>query len=434
MIKKLDDPKTLVRQEAYEDLLYFDERAIPKLIKALKNKNRRIRCYAAGLLGELGGEHVIQSLTPILNDKDKRTREVASESIESIKKTLKLKDQHTIKVSLQKKDMQQTESRKKDHVELVIAKGAQYAKTSGFERVDFIHNALPEISLSSVDLSTKFLGKSIRYPLLITGMTGGYSDAEKINRGLAAAAQKHSIAFGVGSQRAMIEKPELAKTYKVRDVAPDIPLLANIGGFQLKKYSFGQIDSLVQTIEADALAVHLNPLQEVIQPEGDTDFTGVLGAISATCDKLSVPVLVKETGAGISQETAIKLKEAGAKWLDVSGAGGTSWSKVEYLRYLKNAGVHGFEDWGIPTVEAIIQCRGVLPLIASGGVRSGIDGAKAIALGADLCGAAYPFIKALRAKSLEQSLGVFEKQMQICAYLTGSKTIEELKKAKMRIN
>jgi isopentenyl-diphosphate delta-isomerase len=323
----------------------------------------------------------------------------------------------------------QTESRKKDHVELVISEGAQYSQTAGFEKVEFIHNALPEISLDSVDLSVKFLGKSLKHPLLITGMTGGYSDAEAINKGLAAAAEKFGLAFGVGSQRAMIEKPALARTYRVRDVAPKIPLLSNIGAFQLKKYKFDQIDSLVQSIEADALAIHLNPLQEVIQPEGDTDFSGVLDAIGKTCSKLSVPVIVKETGAGISQDVAIKLRDAGVKYLDISGAGGTSWSKVEYLRY---GHIPGFENWGIPTVESLLQCRGVLPLIASGGIRSGVEGAKAIALGAQICGAAYPFIKAQRDKELDQFIALFLKQLKVCAYLTGSRTHDELSRAKMR--
>ncbi|VVC02579.1 Isopentenyl-diphosphate delta-isomerase [Candidatus Bilamarchaeum dharawalense] len=323
----------------------------------------------------------------------------------------------------------QTESRKKDHVNLVVDKGAQYTKTTGFERVDLIHNALPEISLFSVDLSTKFFNKKIHYPILITGMTGGYQDAEKINKSLAAAAQKYGLAFGVGSQRAMIEKPELVKTYKVRDVAPDIPLLSNIGAFQLKKYPVDQIDSLVQSIEADGLAIHLNALQEVIQPEGDVDFGGVLAAIEKVCDKLSVPVIVKETGAGINQEVAIALKKAGVKYLDIAGAGGTSWSIVEYLR---GEGVPGFEEWGIPTVECILQCRGVLPLVASGGIRTGIEGAKAIALGADMCGAAYPFIKALQADELDSFIETFQKQMKVCAYLTGSKNLSDLKKAKMR--
>lgn len=322
----------------------------------------------------------------------------------------------------------QTESRKKDHVDLVVEKGAQYSKSAGFERMDFLHCAIPEASLQSIDLSTKFLGKTLRFPILMTGMTGGYGDAEKINRSLAKAAQEHGLAFGVGSQRAMIEQPGLARTYRVRDVAPDIPLLANIGAFQLKKYKTPQIESLVQSIEADALAVHLNPLQEAIQPEGDTDFSGVLDAISRTCDALHVPIVAKETGAGISQEAAIRLKEAGVKWIDVAGAGGTSWSKVEYLR---RGSIPGFEDWGIPTFECILQCRGVLPLIASGGIRSGIEGAKAIALGADLCGAAYPFIKALAQERLEKSISTFKQQMQLCAFLSGSKTHDELKKVKL---
>ncbi|MFZ5501549.1 MAG: alpha-hydroxy-acid oxidizing protein, partial [Candidatus Micrarchaeota archaeon] len=225
--------------------------------------------------------------------------------------------------------------------------------------------------------------------------------------------------------------PDLAKTYAVRDVAPDIPLLANIGAFQLKNYDFEQIESLVSNIDADALAVHLNSLQEVIQAEGDTDFSGVLDAIRRTCDKLSVPVVVKETGAGISQEVALKLKEAGAACIDVAGAGGTSWSQVEYLR---SQGVPGFENWGIPTLDCIIQCRGVLPIIASGGIRDGIEAAKCIALGADIAGAAFPFIKALKEDALEDYIVLIGKQMKICAYLTGSSTIAELKKAKLLIS
>lgn len=322
----------------------------------------------------------------------------------------------------------QTESRKKDHVELVVKKGAQYVKDTGFERIDFLHNALPEISLSSVDLSTNFLGKKLRHPILITGMTGGYADAQRINRALATGAQKHGLAFGLGSQRAMIEKPELAKTYQVRDIAPDVPILANIGAFQLKKSTNQQIESLVSAVDADALAIHLNPLQEAIQPEGDTDFTGVLDAIARTCANLSVPVIVKETGAGISQDVAIKLKGAGVKWIDVAGAGGTSWSRVEYLR---SGRVPGFGEWGIPTAECVIQCRGVLPIIASGGIRTGIDGAKAIALGADMCGAAYPFLKSLAQDNLDKSLSIFSGQMDLCAFLSGSKNIDELKKAKL---
>ncbi len=321
----------------------------------------------------------------------------------------------------------QTESRKKAHIDLVLEKGAQYEKKTGFGRIDLVHNALPEISLADVDLSTEFLGKKVRYPILIEAMTGGYPDAKGINKGLAKAAQEHGLAFGLGSQRAMIEDPGLKETFEVRDVAPDVPLLANIGAYQLKKYSFEQIESLVSSIGADGLAVHLNPLQEVIQKEGDTDYTGILGAIAKTCNKLDVPVVVKETGAGMSQDVALRLKKAGVAYIDVAGAGGTSWSKVEYMRF---PSVPGFEEWGLPTVHSIIECRGILPMIASGGVRSGIDAAKAIALGADMAGAAYPFLKALKDTTLDDFLSVFTKQMKICAYLTGSATYSDLKKAK----
>ncbi len=323
----------------------------------------------------------------------------------------------------------QTESRKKEHVDLVVKEGAQYSKTTGLERFEPIHNALPEISLESIDLSTDFLGKRMKWPIVITAITGGYKEAGKINLALAEAAQTHGLAFGVGSQRAMIENPELASTYQVRKAAPTIPILANIGAFQLKKYPIEKIEGIVSKIEADALAVHLNPLQEVVQPEGDTDFSGVLSAINHACEKLSVPVIAKETGAGISQDTAIKLKDAGVSHLDVAGAGGTSWSKVEYLR---DGIIPGFEEWGIPTAESIMQCRGVLPLIASGGIRTGMDGVKAIALGADLCGGAYPFLMAYHNGSLDKYISVFASQMRIGAYLTGSRNLGELKKAKMR--
>lgn len=328
-----------------------------------------------------------------------------------------------------------TESRKKDHVELVVKKGAQYDKTTGLERFEFIHNALPEISLEEVNLATTFLGKAVKWPILISGMTGGYPDAERINKDLAKTAEKYGFALGLGSQRAMIEKPELAKTYAVRALAPNVPLLANIGAAQLKKYSIRQIEGMINAVDADGLAIHLNPLQEAIQPEGDTDFSGVLSKITEACSNINVPVVVKETGAGINQDVALKLKDAGVRYLDVSGAGGTSWSKVEYLRggHVSGFGlsVSGFENWGLPTSECIIQCRGVLPMIASGGISNGIDGAKTIAFGADMCGAAYPFLKALYEKKLDAKALEFTMQMKICAFLTGSKTIADLKKAKL---
>jgi isopentenyl-diphosphate delta-isomerase len=322
-----------------------------------------------------------------------------------------------------------TESRKKDHVELVLKEGAQYGKTNGLERHEFLHNALPELDFNAIDLSSLFLGKELEMPLMITGMTGGYKDAEEINKDLAQAAEKHGLMFGLGSQRAMLEQPELKKTYYVRDVAPKVFLVSNIGAYQLKKYATDQIAKLVSDTEADVLAIHLNPLQEIIQPEGDRDFSNILEVIGKVCEKVSEPVIVKETGAGISAETAFKLKQVGVKAIDVSGAGGTSWSAVEYLRGGK---VPGFEDWGIPTAEAVKMCKGILPLIASGGVRNGIEAAKCLALGADVAGAAYPFLKAQREGRLDEELAIWEQQLKICAFLTGSKTLADLKKARLR--
>ncbi len=228
----------------------------------------------------------------------------------------------------------------------------------------------------------------------------------------------------------MLENPALRETYCVRSVAPDIPVIGNIGAMQLKSCPVDKVLGLVSAVEADALAVHLNPLQEVIQPEGDRDFSGVLAAIAKLCEKSGVPIIAKETGTGISQDVALKLKEAGVAWIDVAGAGGTSWSKVEYVR---NGATPGFGEWGIPTLDALIECRGVLPMIASGGIRSGIDAAKCVALGADLAGAAYPFLKALgrsQAK-LDETLTLWEAQMKKAAFLTGCRTRDELKKAKM---
>ncbi|MFH1222060.1 MAG: type 2 isopentenyl-diphosphate Delta-isomerase [Candidatus Micrarchaeota archaeon] len=317
--------------------------------------------------------------------------------------------------------------RKADHISMSLRKESQYCISAGFERVQLLHNALPECSLNEVNLATDFLGRKISMPLLISAITGGYPKAAAINRQLAAAAQKHKIALGLGSQRAMLENSAAVATYKVRDVAPDIPLLANIGAAQLKKYSTTQIETLVSAVDADALAVHLNPLQEVIQPEGDVDFFGVLAAIEKTVARLNVPVVVKETGAGISTEVAAKLAAVGVKWIDVSGAGGTSWSKIEYMR---GKAVPGFEEWGISTVDSVFMCKGLLPIIASGGVRSGIDAAKAVAIGADMVGAAQPFLAALMKKKLDAELTTWHKQMKVAAFLTGSKNIAELKKAK----
>ncbi|MBN2478115.1 type 2 isopentenyl-diphosphate Delta-isomerase [Candidatus Micrarchaeota archaeon] len=323
-----------------------------------------------------------------------------------------------------------TEKRKKDHVEVVLKNNVQFEKTTGLEKIDFVHNALPECDFNKIDMSLKFLGKKISCPIVIEAMTGGYKHAQKINHDLAAVCEKYSIAFGLGSQRAMIEDESLVKTYTVRDTAPSIPLIGNIGAFQLKRYPVEKIENAVSKVEADALAVHLNPLQEAIQPEGDRDFTGILKSIERLCGRLSVPVIAKEVGSGISSSVALGLKDAGVSWIDVAGAGGTSWSKVEHLR---NGMVDGFDDWGIPTSESILQCKGILPLIASGGIRSGIDCAKCIVLGAELAGGAYPFLKAWKEKRTGEEVERWITQMKVCAFLTGSKNYSDLRKAEVRI-
>lgn len=316
-------------------------------------------------------------------------------------------------------------SRKKDHVESAMKKDVEYSVGAGFGDIRFVHNSLPEMDLDGVDTSCALFGKKMAAPLIIVGMTGGYPDAEGINLRLAAAAENEGLAMGLGSQRAMIEKPELAPTYKVRKIAPSIPLIGNMGGCQLAKYGVKKVRAMLDDVEADALAIHLNPLQEVCQPEGDNRFSGILQQIGIFAKDLGLPVIVKETGAGISRETAVVLKKAGVKMVDVSGSGGTSWSKVEYLRSGERA---TFADWGNPTCECIAACNDVVGIIGSGGVRDGLDAAKAIALGASFAGAALPFLRASNAQKEAQE---WKKAIRIAMLLSGSRNVAELKKTKL---
>ncbi len=316
-------------------------------------------------------------------------------------------------------------SRKKDHVESARKDDVEYSSSAGFSDVRLIHNSLPEMDLDEVDTRSSLFGKKLLAPLIIVGMTGGYQGAEKINLKLASAAQEAGLAFGLGSQRAMLERPELASTYKVRKAAPDIPIIGNMGGCQLQKYGVNRVREMLDSVEADALAIHLNPLQEVCQPEGDKKFSGILGQIAIFSRDLGLPVIVKETGAGISGETAARIKKSGVKLIDVSGSGGTSWSKVEYLRSHQPP---LFSDWGNPTAECIAQCSSVMEVIASGGLRNGLDAAKAIALGASYAGAALPF---LRAKEPSEEARAWKDALRIAMLLSGSKNIVQLKKAKL---
>jgi isopentenyl-diphosphate delta-isomerase len=294
-----------------------------------------------------------------------------------------------------------TSKRKRDHIQVNLEQDVQSALFTGFERYRFIHQALPELNLSEIDLTIRLLGKQLQAPLVISSMTGGTERARAINENLARAAQARGIAMGLGSQRAAIEDPSLAPTYQVRHLAPDILLFANLGAIQLNyRYGVDECRRAVEMIEADALILHLNAIQEAVQWGGDTNWAGLLKKIEQVCRALPVPVIGKEVGWGISETVARQLVEAGVAAIDVAGAGGTSWSEVE--RHLtpdaamkRIAG--NFVDWGIPTAESLVMVRCAapdLPVIASGGLRTGIDAAKAVALGADAVAMASPFLKA----------------------------------------
>ncbi len=320
-----------------------------------------------------------------------------------------------------------TEKRKQEHIERALDNASQYSKTSLLEHIHFIHNSLPEIDFDDVDLHVEYFNRKFSFPLMIIGMTGGYTKAKEINTELARIASEYEIPMGVGSQRAMIENASLKETYDVKKHFPDLFLVGNIGAYQLKIYDPKKIESLVKDIDADALAIHLNPLQEIVQPEGDRNWSNILMKINEVIDFLDVPVIVKETGAGISREVAYKLSRVGVKWIDVSGVGGTSWSKIEYMR---GGSIKGFEEWGIPTALSIVVCKDLANVIASGGIRNGIDGAKSLALGAKMFGAAKPFLDAYYRNNLKTMVEQWRDQLKTVLFLTGSSSISEFKKKK----
>jgi isopentenyl-diphosphate delta-isomerase len=336
-----------------------------------------------------------------------------------------------------------TSSRKLDHLKAVLEGRVSFRHvTPGFERYRFEHCALPELDFDAVNLSTSFLGKELRAPLLISPVTGGANAAdnlspELINRRFAETAQELGIALGVGSQRAALESPDLRYTYAVRDVAPDALLMANLGAVQLN-YGYGvdECRRVVDMIEADALVLHLNPMQEYFQNDGDLDFSGLLPNIKRVCARLDVPVVVKEVGWGLSAQVSRQLVEAGVAAIDVAGAGGTSWSEVEMTRSNddgKHAIAQTFADWGIPTTDALVAIRSALPavpVIASGGVRSGLDVAKAIALGADLAGMASPLLVAVHESidALHHVLTRTIEELRLAMFGTGSGTLDDLRR------
>jgi isopentenyl-diphosphate delta-isomerase len=323
-----------------------------------------------------------------------------------------------------------TSRRKDDHITICLEEDVQFAKKNGFEAYEFVHKALPELNLADIDTRTTFLGRTFSFPFFIEALTGGSPKAERINKNLAQAAEAFGIGMGVGSQRSMLDCPELDYTYQVRDRAPHILLFGNIGATQLCALTAAETAHLVEAIGADGMAVHLNATQEMCQPEGDTDWRDILSNIERICKEVPFPVIVKETGCGIDAGIAQRLESAGVACLDIAGAGGTSFTKVEYYR---GAAISkALFEWGIPTAESLWQCRRAvkIPLIASGGMRTGVECAKAIAMGASLAGFALPLLKAAR-QSFHDVLEMLTKlgeELKRAMLLVGVQNIDELRK------
>ncbi len=327
------------------------------------------------------------------------------------------------------------QQRKADHIQINLEQDVRSALTTGLENYRFSHEALPEIRLEDVDTSLTVFSRRLAAPILVSSMTGGTEQAGLINRRLAEAAQEQGVAMGVGSQRTALEYPDQVESFQVRKYAPDILLFANLGAVQLN-YGYGvdECRRAVDMIAADALYLHLNPLQEAVQAGGDTDFSGLAAKIAEVCKRVGVPVVAKEVGWGISERTARILKDCGVAAIDVAGAGGTSWSQVEMHRAATSFArelAATFVGWGIPTAESILMVRGAAPdmtIFASGGLKDGLDVAKCLALGATLGGMAGNFLRAA-AKSSEDAVETMQlarKQIQVTMFATGCKDIPAL--------
>ncbi|TVR22239.1 MAG: type 2 isopentenyl-diphosphate Delta-isomerase [Anaerolineaceae bacterium] len=337
-----------------------------------------------------------------------------------------------------------TETRKVDHIRINLEENVQFPRLkTGLDDFRFIHDALPELNLDDIDTSVELFGKTLKSPLLISSMTGGTELARRINRNLAEAAQVHNIAMGLGSQRAAIEDDLLAESYNVRDIAPDIVLFANVGAVQLNYgYGIDQCRRAVDMVEASALILHFNVLQEAVQPEGDTNFAGLLKKVEIIARQSDVPVIAKEVGWGFSERTVRQLKDAGIAAIDVAGAGGTSWSEVEYHR--APSAFHAqvaaaFSDWGIPTAQAIqyaVKAAPDLPVFASGGLRDGIDIAKSVALGATLGGMAGPFLKVANdsVEAVDQFIRITSRQLEVAMLCAGVRSIHQLRNTDVLIH
>ncbi len=325
--------------------------------------------------------------------------------------------------------MNLTEIRKIEHLDICLTEEVEAGDTL-FGDVRLVHQSLPETDLREIDTSCAFLGRRLELPLMIAAMTGGCEEARQINEALAGVAERRGLAFGLGSQRAMIERPELTPTFSVRSVAPSALLLGNIGITALRQVAPDRVARAVEAIGADGLCVHINPGQEIFQKEGDHDFAGCVEALAALCRDVRFPVIGKEVGNGISRRAAERLKDAGVKAIDVGGLGGTSWTLIDSMRSGKDSS--RFRDWGIPTAAAILEARRVrLPVIATGGLRNGLHMAKSIALGADLCGMALPFLRVLSGEGVqgvENFVDSLERDFRQALFLTGCRNVAELQK------
>jgi isopentenyl-diphosphate delta-isomerase len=337
---------------------------------------------------------------------------------------------------------EETRKRKADHIRIALNQNVQARQTTtGLEDVHLIHKALPEIDKKEIDLSTRVLGHEFAAPLIVGAITGGIGQASRINATIAEAVEELGLGMGVGSQRAGIENKRFEETFAIaRKKAPTAFLIANIGGVQLiNGYGLKEVKKAIEMIEADAIAIHLNVLQEAVQPEGQTNFKGVLEKISELVDEIDVPVIAKETGAGIAAEEAEKLEDAGVKGIDVSGAGGTSFAAVEYYRakeqeknFQRRLG-DIFWDWGIPTAVSIVEASMTtnVCVIASGGIRNGIDVAKTLTLGASLSSLSQPILKtAVKSVSdTRNALALLTDELRNTMFLVGADSVQELKKA-----
>ena len=327
------------------------------------------------------------------------------------------------------------DQRKADHIKINLEQDVRSGLTTGLEDYQFIHEALPELDLNRIDTTLELFDKQLAAPILISSMTGGTAEAETLNMRLAEAAQELNIAMGVGSQRAALEHPEQAVTFQVRRVAPNIMLFANIGAVQLNYgYNVDHCRRAVDMIQADALILHLNPLQEAVQDAGDTNFAGLAQKIEEVCKQIEVPVIGKEVGWGISERTARILSDCGVSAIDVAGAGGTSWSQVEMHRapdeFTRQLAAM-FVGWGIPTAKSILNVRKAAPdmtILASGGLKDGLDIAKCIALGATLGGMAGPFLKAaaISAEKVIEIIKLTKRQIEVTMFACGVERLDGL--------